>query len=77
MNKLNLLVLIVATLLAVGCNESATKSVKSDKNSLFSKREQVPNLNGTSLSVDKTLNMKPAGNSRVGGINKPSEQSTW
>ncbi len=77
MNKLTLLAMIVVTLSSVGCKESATKSVGSDKNSLFSKRDQVRDLNGTSVSVDKSLNMKPTGNSTVQGISKPSEQSDW
>ncbi len=77
MNKSVPLLITLSVLVAVGCNDRNRSSQSSDKDSLYSKREHIRGLNGTSVSVDKSLDMKPAGNSVVEGISKPSEQSAW
>jgi uncharacterized lipoprotein YajG len=77
MNKLSVLIVVFSVLFFAGCNEQKAKNKTTENKSLLSDREQIPGVDGTSLSVDKSLNMKPVANSGVAGISKPGEQSEW
>jgi hypothetical protein len=77
MNKLNVLIVVFSFLFFAGCNEQKAKGQTNENKSLLSDREQIPGVDSTSLSVDKSLNMKPVANSEVAGISKPGGQSEW